>query len=48
MNDSESVGFVLRRNMALNIDDEWLVLSCSGLCPDDLGTVDRLLRLVLP
>ena len=46
MNDSE--GFLLRRNLALNIDDEWLVLSCSGLSPDDLVTVDRMLRLVIP
>ena len=46
MNGSE--GFILRRNLALNIDDEWLVLSCSGLSPDDFGTVDKVLRLVLP
>lgn len=37
-----------KRNLALNIDDEYLVISGCALSPDDLVRLGMMLRVVLP
>lgn len=35
-----------RRNIALNLDDEWLVLSASAVTADDLVRIGRFIGVV--
>lgn len=35
-----------RRNIALNVDDEWLVLSASAVTSDDLVRIGRFIGVI--
>ena len=44
--ESTSSSFLSRRNIAVNLDDEWLVLSASSISADDLMRIANFIGVI--